>query len=137
MRKQLTVGSLITGRSIPTTLQTTPIHTKPASPANRTDSRSAARLQGGQASVRVKQRDQVFHVHAVPRETLLSAALAQGYPVAYKCQQGLCGKCTVQLMEGGSCLSSPTDQEQQKLGSKLTQGYRLACQSTFRSTIQK
>ncbi|MDF2680727.1 MAG: hypothetical protein K0R47_1917 [Brevibacillus sp.] len=137
MRKQLTVGSLITGRSVPPHTQTTPIHTKAAALANRTTSRSTARLQGEQVSVRVKQRDQVFQVHAVPRETLLSAALAQGHPLAYKCQQGHCGKCSVQLMEGSSCLSSPTDQEQEKLGSKLTQGYRLACQSTFRSTIQK
>lgn len=137
MRKQLTVGSLITGRSIPTHTQTTPIHTKPAALASRTVSQPTARQQGGQASVLVKQRDLVFQVRAVPQETLLSAALAQGHPLAYKCQQGHCGKCTVQLMEGGSCLSSPTDQEQEKLGSKLTQGYRLACQSTFRSTTQK
>lgn len=131
MRKPLTVGSLIAGRSIPAPTQTTPIHTSPMPVAKKPVSSSASRPPREQ-QVRVKQRDQVFQVRAVPRETLLSAALAQGQTIEYKCQQGHCGKCTVQLIEGSSRLSSPGAQEKEKLGSKLSQGYRLACQSTFR-----
>lgn len=136
MRKPLTVGSLIPGRSIPTDTQTTPIHTSSVPVVKQTASRSTAQQQNEQ-HVRVKQRDQVFQIRAVPRETLLSAALAQGQTIEYKCQQGHCGKCTVQLIEGDSCLSSPGNPEKEKLGNKLSQGYRLACQSTFRSMTQK
>lgn len=136
MRKPLTVGSLISSRSIPAHTQATPVHTSSAPVSRKTAGSSAARLQKEQ-HVRVKQRDQVFQVRAVPRETLLSAALAQGQTIEYKCQQGHCGKCTVQMIEGSSCLASPGAQEKEKLGSKLGQGYRLACQSTFRSVTQK
>ncbi|QRG67459.1 2Fe-2S iron-sulfur cluster-binding protein [Brevibacillus choshinensis] len=135
MRKPLTVGSLIPGRSIPSQPQITSLHTSPAPVAKKNGSSSTSRQQNVQ-HVRVKQRDQVFQVRAVPRETILSAALAQGQAIEYKCQQGQCGKCAVQLIEGSSCLSSPGNQEKDKLGSKLSQGYRLACQSTFRSMTQ-
>lgn len=137
MRKPLTVGSLIAGRTGSVPMQTAPLPVKAEAPKPQMASRPVARPQESTPVVRVRQNGRQFAVKAVPSQTLLSAALAQGANLAYKCQQGSCGKCTVQLLAGGTCLAAPTTQEQDRLGGKLVQGYRLACQSSFRSTIPK
>jgi ferredoxin len=134
MRKQLTVGSLMTGRPQAniTRSESSPV---PSQSPSRPRLARPSHPETFNQTVRVKQRDQEYDVRYASCQTLLQAAIEQGQPLAYKCQQGYCGKCSVQLITGSSLLAPPTNQEQEKLGSKLSQGYRLACQSSFRSTI--
>ncbi|BAH46512.1 hypothetical protein BBR47_55350 [Brevibacillus brevis NBRC 100599] len=134
MRKQLTVGSLIPGRSDVQMSSPAPVPVHPQTSVKKTD-RSPVRPQSEQKLVQVKQRSQTMPVRYTPSQTLLQAALTQAQPIAYKCQQGHCGKCSVQIVAGASLLDTPTGQEKAKLGEKLATGYRLACQSTFRSSI--
>ncbi|NRR03602.1 (2Fe-2S)-binding protein [Brevibacillus sp. RS1.1] len=134
MRKQLTVGSLIPGRSDVQMSSPAPVPVQPQTSVKKTEI-SPARPQSEQKLVQVKQRSQTLPVRYTPSQTLLQAALTQAQPIAYKCQQGHCGKCSVQILAGASLLDTPTGQEKAKLGEKLATGYRLACQSTFRSSI--
>lgn len=135
MRKKLTVGSLIPGRPMHTVNPSahSPVEQTvvPARALAKSPQRHALSSSTENKTVRLKQQDQEFRIRFASCQTLLQAAQEQGQPLAYKCQQGHCGKCTVQLMAGSTLLASPTHQEQEKLGRKLAQGYRLACQSTF------
>ncbi|EJL47245.1 MULTISPECIES: 2Fe-2S iron-sulfur cluster-binding protein [Brevibacillus] len=139
MRKQLTVGSLIAGRSPVQTPAPTPVSgnmpetTRRAGSFSRLQTKPQTTIKRKQ--VTVKQHDQTISVEQAPCQTLLQAALAQGQPLSYKCRQGYCGKCRVLVVSGTSLLDAPTKQESEKLDQKLASGYRLACQSTFRSTI--
>ncbi|GEC91443.1 2Fe-2S iron-sulfur cluster-binding protein [Brevibacillus brevis] len=132
MRKQLTVGSLIPGRSDVQMSSPAPV---PVHASLKKAELNTTRPQSEQKLVQVKQRSQTMPVRYTPSETLLQAAITQEQPIAYKCQQGHCGKCSVQIVAGASLLDTPSGQEKAKLGEKLTTGYRLACQSTFRSSI--
>lgn len=69
-----------------------------------------------------------FEVRPI-KGTLLDVALEQGQALQYKCRKGTCGLCTVQVVEGSSCLSSPNEKEQKKLKQTVNDGYRLACQA--------
>lgn len=140
MRKTLTVGSLISGRPTENRTLNAPLHAEaplvPAHvPGRRPPISSPSRPSTGNTVVRVKQWDQEFSIRFASCQTLLQAAQEQGQSLAYKCQQGYCGKCSVQLLSGSSLFDSPTEQERKKLGGKLPQGYRLACQTAFRSKI--
>lgn len=130
MRKQLTVGSLIPGRSTVQMANPAPVYT-----ALKTTDTSPAPSKTKPQQVQAKQRGQTFDITYTPGVTLLQAALTQDQPIAYKCQQGHCGKCSVQIVAGKSLLDVPTGQEKTKLGDKIATGYRLACQSTFCSSI--
>ncbi|MFS0557589.1 2Fe-2S iron-sulfur cluster-binding protein [Brevibacillus sp. 179-C9.3 HS] len=130
MRKQLTVGSLISGRTDVQMSSPAPVL---VNTALKKSNASSARPKTEQKLVQLKQRSQTMQVQYAPCQTLLQAALTQDQPIAYKCQQGHCGKCSVQIIAGESLLDTPTGQEKAKLGEKLATGYRLACQSTFRS----
>ncbi|MFD2368510.1 2Fe-2S iron-sulfur cluster binding domain-containing protein [Brevibacillus sp. GCM10020057] len=100
---------------------------------------SGRSLPAQQASplVRIRQNGREYDVRCVPDQTLLTAALSQGAALTYKCLQGECGKCSVQLLAGSSALRSPGAKEREKLGDKLALGYRLACQSSFSSLKQR
>ncbi|KZE49402.1 ferredoxin [Brevibacillus parabrevis] len=143
MRKQLTVGSLIAGRSPVQQLVYTPVHTNLPESGKQADSRFFAKpnkqnrpiptAKARQKQVQIKQNSRAFTIGQAPYQTLLQAAQAQGQSISYKCQQGYCGKCSVMVVSGNDLLTAPTRQEHEKLDKKLSAGYRLACQSTFRS----
>jgi ferredoxin len=69
-----------------------------------------------------------FEVRPI-KGNLLDVALEQGQDLQYKCRKGTCGVCTVQVVEGASCLSPPNENEQKKLKKGINDGYRLACQA--------
>lgn len=46
----------------------------------------------------------------------------------YGCGMGKCGKCASRVLAGGEQLGAPNWKEQQVLGPRLEQGYRLMCQ---------
>jgi ferredoxin, 2Fe-2S len=79
--------------------------------------------------IKVNQNNKNFIIKPMKGQTLLDAAVSQGQSIDYKCKKGTCGKCTVKVIEGSSCLEDPTMQEQKKLDIYLHSGYRLACQS--------
>ncbi|WP_301170317.1 2Fe-2S iron-sulfur cluster binding domain-containing protein [Brevibacillus nitrificans] len=137
MRKPLTVGSLIAGRTVPSAPTPQLVHTPPPARPRQEARRSAAPRSSTNPFVHVTQRGQRFSVRMAPGQSLLSAALSQGQALSYKCLQGHCGKCCVQVTTGSSTLTKPNAREQEKLGTKLAQGYRLACQTSFSSTLQR
>ncbi|MFN7253443.1 MAG: 2Fe-2S iron-sulfur cluster-binding protein [Anaerobacillus sp.] len=79
--------------------------------------------------IKVIQNNKNFIIKPLKGQTLLDAAVSQGQSIDYKCKKGTCGKCTVKVIKGSSCLEDPTMQEQKKLDIYLHSGYRLACQS--------
>ncbi|MGG1658908.1 2Fe-2S iron-sulfur cluster-binding protein [Brevibacillus sp. NRS-1366] len=141
MRKQLTVGSLLPTRAAIQTASPTPVSMEPVPqtqvPTTPFSPVPARQWEMEKKQVQVKQREQSFSIPFAPCQTLLEAALAKGQPISYKCQEGYCGKCSVQVTSGDEWLDKPTLQEQTKLGKNLAAGYRLACQSRFRSTKRR
>jgi ferredoxin len=143
MRKQLTVGSLIAGRSPVQQPVYTPVHTNLPELGKQADSRVFAKpnkqnrpiptAKARHKQVQIKQNSRTFTIGQAPCQTLLQAAQTQGQSLSYKCQQGYCGKCSVLVVSGNDLLTAPTRQEHEKLDKKLAAGYRLACQSAFRS----
>ncbi|MCF6137244.1 2Fe-2S iron-sulfur cluster-binding protein [Pseudalkalibacillus berkeleyi] len=81
----------------------------------------------------VKQKSVVCAVQPMNEMTLLDSALEQSCHLEHKCKKGTCGKCTVRILKGQSVLSNPNDLENEKLGSQLGDGYRLACQALFKA----
>lgn len=79
-------------------------------------------------SISLLQNQIRFEIRPI-KGNLLDVALEQGQALQYKCRKGTCGVCTVQVVEGASCLSSPNEKEQKKLKQIVNDGYRLACQA--------
>ncbi|MGY4318837.1 2Fe-2S iron-sulfur cluster-binding protein [Bradyrhizobium sp. JR3.5] len=46
----------------------------------------------------------------------------------YGCGMGKCGKCASLIIRGGEHLPEPNWKETKRLGARIEQGYRLACQ---------
>ncbi|HEX7923327.1 MAG TPA: 2Fe-2S iron-sulfur cluster-binding protein [Bradyrhizobium sp.] len=46
----------------------------------------------------------------------------------YGCGMGKCGKCASLIIKGGEHLPEPNWKEKKRLGARIEQGYRLACQ---------
>jgi ferredoxin len=82
------------------------------------------------SKIKVMQNNKVYSV--IPSEkksSLLNIALQQNQMLSYKCKKGSCGKCTVKVLAGASCLDRVTSQERKKLKGYLEQNYRLSCQA--------
>lgn len=81
--------------------------------------------------VKVFQSGSTFAIESQRKQTLLNAALNQGFPLDYKCTKGSCGRCTVKVSEGNNLLNAPTIREREKLKESIQEGYRLACQAVM------
>jgi ferredoxin len=68
----------------------------------------------------------------LPRRTLLAAARRAGLLVGHPCRgAGVCGRCTVTVVEGGETLPPPGHRERLLLEREdLGPEYRIACQVT-------
>jgi ferredoxin len=118
-RRIFTVGSLIPGAEVVVTRE--PQMTVTKALENTPPPQTKAK------TIVVMQNQNRFEVKP-EKGILLEIALKQGQHIQYKCQKGTCGQCKVKVMDG-VFLSSPTVQEQKKLGEELNEGYRLACQA--------
>jgi ferredoxin len=115
-----TVGSLIPGKSAPVQ----------NSPTNSVfEKRESGEIKPDMGKIIVVQGANKFEIAPV-KGKLLDVALNQGKPIKYKCQKGTCGQCTVQVLLGTK-LSKPNEQEHNKLGNEVNNGYRLACQAVI------
>jgi len=68
--------------------------------------------------------------------SVLSAALKNRIPIRTRCSgQASCLMCKVLVLDepSNAALSAPNAREERKLGDKLDQGYRLACQALIQS----
>lgn len=63
-------------------------------------------------------------------QNLMEVTQDAGWPIAYGCEDGLCGTCVVRVAEGKENLNTPDDKEKQTLDIMgLAEGdFRLACQ---------
>lgn len=127
MSKPLTIGSLKRNtreknRQANKESQDTPIN----SDINAYDEQSES---GPSSKVYAIQKGVVCGIQPMQHKTLLDSALEQGCHLEHKCKKGTCGKCAVRVLKGQSVLTEPNDQEREKIGSELENGYRLACQT--------
>jgi ferredoxin len=80
----------------------------------------------------------VFHKHGqtfcedvADNTNLVVRAGIRRFPfphLKYGCGMGKCGKCACRIIKGAEHLPPPNWKEQQRLGAKLEDGYRLVCQ---------
>ena len=69
-------------------------------------------------------------------KTLLEAAQSLGIEIRSDCGgRGTCGKCRIEVLEGGQTLDPPTAFEESVLGERLRAGYRLACRTSLRAPL--
>lgn len=63
--------------------------------------------------------------------TLLDAARAAGLPIARACSgHGLCGRCDLEILEGGGSLSpEASDERETRERDRLSGSRRLSCQA--------
>lgn len=54
----------------------------------------------------------------------------------FGCGIGRCTRCTCKVIDGAEGLDPPNWKEQQMLGDKLEEGYRLTCQLTIQGDIE-
>lgn len=66
-------------------------------------------------------------------ETILDAALRQGYFIPYSCHEGLCGTCEAQIIEGHVRYYNPDDLVLE--ADELAQGKTLCCSATPQSDL--
>lgn len=59
------------------------------------------------------------------------------YPyLSYGCGMGKCSKCMCLIIKGGETLPAPNWKEKKMLGTKLEEGYRLACQLWVKEDLE-
>ena len=76
-------------------------------------------------------------VQVVEGSTLHAAVLRAGLPIASACGgDGLCGRCGVQILDGGERLSPETDGERSaKQRNRIEPTLRLACQARVEGDV--
>ncbi len=71
-----------------------------------------------------------------PGGNLLLTMLEQGADPTYDCMEGGCGTCAVKVVSGARVLTAPTTAEEEILGDRIEQGYRLACQAGAAAPVE-
>ena len=82
-------------------------------------------------SVVFHRNGQTFHGEVKENTNLVVRAGIRQFPYPnflYGCGMGKCGKCASLIIKGGEHLPEPNWKEKQRLGSRIDEGYRLACQ---------
>ena len=71
-------------------------------------------------------------------KTLLDAALSAGLPVARACGgEGLCGRCGLKVLAGGTGLSAEaTDEAEAKERNRVPGEWRLACRARVHGPLE-
>lgn len=81
--------------------------------------------------IKIHKNGEVFEGEVQPNTNLVVRAGIRQFPyphLSYGCGMGKCAKCMCQVVKGGEALPEPNWKEKKMLGSRLGQGYRLACQ---------
>ncbi|MCH4886472.1 2Fe-2S iron-sulfur cluster binding domain-containing protein [Acidaminobacter sp. JC074] len=75
-----------------------------------------------------------YELKSKETKTILKYAKENNIEIKSFCNIGVCGKCTVKVLEGQ--VSKPNARERRKLGEdRLKEGYRLACQTKFSKKV--
>lgn len=81
--------------------------------------------------IKIHKNGEVFEGEVQPNTNLVVRAGIRQFPyphLSYGCGMGKCAKCMCKVVKGGEALPEPNWKEKKMLGSRLEQGYRLACQ---------
>lgn len=141
MKKPLTVGSLLQRSSEQSRVQSrTDTYDKQdkynvmeKNPERCLPSTGKPKTPASDRIITFQHGDAVFSVEATKAgDSLLNSALAQEQWIDYKCRQGTCRRCSVQILSGTRWLSSPNQTERERLAEGIGQGYRLACQAVIK-----
>lgn len=74
-----------------------------------------------------------------PNTNLVVRAGVRQFPfphLDYGCGMGKCAKCMCKVLHGADGLAEPNWKEKKQLGSRLEQGFRLACQLWIQEDIE-
>ena len=74
---------------------------------------------------------EVFSEDVADNTNLVVRAGIKRFPfphLVYGCGMGKCGRCACRVLDGGDHLPAPNWKEEQRLGPRLQDGYRLVCQ---------
>jgi len=83
--------------------------------------------------VRIDNLDRVFE--AKPGENVLDVLQREGIDIEAYCGGfGYCGKCVIKILKGNA--SQPTSQEIKHLKEKVSEGFRLACQTLILEDVE-
>jgi ferredoxin len=81
--------------------------------------------------IKIHKNGEVHEGEVQPNTNLVVRAGIRQFPyphLSYGCGMGKCAKCMCRVVKGGESLPEPNWKEKKMLGSRLEQGYRLACQ---------
>ncbi|QJQ95196.1 MULTISPECIES: 2Fe-2S iron-sulfur cluster-binding protein [Halomonadaceae] len=81
--------------------------------------------------IKIHKNGEVFEGEVRANTNLVVRAGIRQFPyphLDYGCGMGKCAKCMCRVVKGGEALPEPNWKEKKMLGSRLEQGYRLACQ---------
>lgn len=88
-------------------------------------------------SVILHHSDALYEQEVQMNSNLVVLAGIKKFPhLKYGCGMGKCTKCTVRVLAGGDHLAEPNWKENKMLGSKLEEGFRLACQLYISADIE-
>jgi ring-1,2-phenylacetyl-CoA epoxidase subunit PaaE len=75
--------------------------------------------------VKVKLYFEEFEIDVEKEETILQAAMRQGYDPPFSCQVGACASCRAKLLSGIVTM----DEDEALTEDEINEGYILTCQS--------
>lgn len=69
---------------------------------------------------------------------LMDVTKERGWPIAYGCEDGVCGTCLIEPIEGKENLSAMEDTESQTLDMMMMKdgNHRLACQCKIKGDVK-
>jgi ring-1,2-phenylacetyl-CoA epoxidase subunit PaaE len=83
------------------------------------------------SEIMVRQGSRLHRLRYIADDTILETMRKAAFPAASQCEQGVCGTCVVQLLQGEIILS-----QNQALSEKdLAEGLRLTCQGRPRGAV--
>lgn len=86
-------------------------------------------------AITVKFKGETHNIEVPDSDTLLDGILDKGIPLKFQCKAGVCDECKVKVLAGMENLPPVNDAEQNQLGDRLKEGYRLSCQVTVKGAV--
>jgi ferredoxin len=82
-------------------------------------------------AVTIRRGEEIHRGEIKPDSNLVVRAGIKQFPyphLRYGCGMGKCAKCTCRILAGSEHLPPPNWKEIERLGARIEDGYRLACQ---------
>ncbi len=85
---------------------------------------------------KVTFQDEDLTAEVAEGANLKEVAQSEGSEIPFGCEQGICGTCLIEIVEGEDNVSDVDDQEKETLAAMGAEpGQRLACQCTVQGDV--